>query len=43
VSGDEVRVPERKQRSTGQIVQTVFWGVSALTSVLFLIRAFYNN
>lgn len=42
-SGDEVRVPERKNKSTAQIVQNVFFGVSALTSLLFLIRAFYNN
>ena len=42
-SGDEVRVSERKNRSTGQLVQTVFFGVSALTSLLFLVRAFYNN
>lgn len=42
-SGDELQVPERKNRSTGQIIQTVFFGVSALTSLLFLIRAFYNN
>ncbi len=42
-SGDEVRVAERRNRSTGQIVQNVFWGVSAFTSLLFLIRAFYND
>ncbi len=42
-SGDEVRVPERKNRSFWQITQTVFFAVSALTSVLFLIRAFYND
>lgn len=42
-SGDELQVPERKGRSVGQIIQTVFFGVSALTSLLFLIRAFYNN
>jgi protein involved in polysaccharide export with SLBB domain len=42
-SGDEVQVAERKNRSTGQIVQNVFFGVSALTSLLFLVRAFYNN
>jgi protein involved in polysaccharide export with SLBB domain len=42
LSGDEVRVPERKQRNTGQILQIAFFGISALTSLLFLIRAFYN-
>ena len=42
-SGDEVRVPEKKTRSTFQILQSVFFGVSALTSLLFLIRAFYNS
>ncbi len=42
-SGDEVRVPERKNRSAFQILQGVFFGVSALTSLLFLIRAFYND
>lgn len=42
-SGDEVMVPEKKQRSTTQIVQNVFFAVSALTSLLFLIRAFYND
>ena len=42
-SGDEVRVPEKKNRSTFQVVQAVFFGVSALTSLLFLIRAFYNS
>jgi protein involved in polysaccharide export with SLBB domain len=42
-SGDEVQVPERKNRSTGQLVQTAFFGLSALTSLLFLIRAFYND
>jgi protein involved in polysaccharide export with SLBB domain len=43
VSGDEVRVPERKNRSTGQVVQTLFWGVSAVTSLIFLIRTFYTD
>jgi protein involved in polysaccharide export with SLBB domain len=42
-SGDEVRVPERKVRSAFQTFQTVFFGVSALTSLLFLIRTFYND
>lgn len=42
-SGDEVRVEEKKNRSAWQITQTVFFGISALTSLLFLIRAFYNN
>lgn len=42
-SGDELQVPERKNRSTTQILQNVFFGISALTSVFFLIRAFYNS
>jgi protein involved in polysaccharide export with SLBB domain len=42
-SGDELRVPERKNRSSGQIIQNVFFGISAVTSLLFLVRAFYNN
>jgi protein involved in polysaccharide export with SLBB domain len=42
-SGDEVRVPEKKRRDTFQIVQVAFFAISALTSLLFLVRAFYNN
>jgi protein involved in polysaccharide export with SLBB domain len=42
-SGDEVRVPEKKRRDVFQIAQIAFFAVSALTSLLFLIRAFYNN
>jgi len=42
-SGDEVRVPERKRRDVFQIVQVAFFAISALTSLLFLVRAFYNN
>jgi protein involved in polysaccharide export with SLBB domain len=42
-SGDEVRVPEKKRRDVFQVAQIAFFAVSALTSLLFLIRAFYNN
>jgi protein involved in polysaccharide export with SLBB domain len=42
-SGDEVHVGERKSRNTGQIIQTSVFALSALISLVFLIRSAYGN
>lgn len=42
-SGDEIRVAERRQRNTVQVVQTVVFAITALTSLVFLIRTAYDN
>ncbi|GJG87945.1 hypothetical protein tb265_31260 [Gemmatimonadetes bacterium T265] len=41
-SGDEVRIEEPKQSSFPS-VQTIFWGVTAITGLLALIRSLYNS
>ena len=41
-SGDEVRVEEPKGSSFPS-AQTILYGVSAITGLIFLIRSFYNN
>lgn len=41
-SGDEVRIEEPK-RSKLPSVQTILYGISAITGLVFLIRSFYNN
>lgn len=42
-SGDEVRVPEKSTRNWAQIASYAFFGVSALTALLALIRSGYSD
>jgi protein involved in polysaccharide export with SLBB domain len=41
-AGDEIRVPERAQRNWAQVATYAFFGISALTALLALVRSSYQ-